>query len=194
MPAEERTGYVYVPNGDAWERYRKDGGQAEVKPRPVSMQQDNLVQLIGLPNYWWKLTDLLQCPAPAAQADLNVRFEAKVPNFAGGPGARNNEGSKCYAEIPESRLNSVVRHGDLAIEFEEEEDEDCSGEDCESCDGEGCKQTLDPVLASELITHLLDSYDNSADSFAEAHGCDRTIVDDMYRDLLVLISSIRARA
>ena len=158
--------------------------------------------LSGLPSYWWKLTDLAPCMPPTSE--LNLRSQAKVPNFAGGhPGPSRASGGgdgdgistelKCCIEVPDHRLSSQIHSCDLVLEFEEEEDEDCEGEDCGECSGEGCKYTPEPISASELIEHLLDSYDNSAESFAEARGVDRSSVDDLYRDLLVLIGSIRAR-
>lgn len=189
MPAEEKTGYAYVPNGDAWEKYRKEGGHGEIKARSVSMQHEGLVQLTGLPSYWWKLTDLLPCMPSTPQLPPAPQFMTPATINDPIPG----EAKCCIEGIPDHRLSSQIHHGDLVLEFEEEENEDCSGEDCDECGGEGCKYTPESISASELLEHLLDSYDNNAESFAEARGIERSSVDDLYRDLIVLVGAIRRR-
>lgn len=166
----------YVPNTAAWERYKNNGGQGEFKARTVSTEQDNLVQLTGMPGYWWKRAELT-ASTPVIEVPKTVVI-----------------GPFCVIEVHDDKLSSHICAGDLQIEYEDEEDEDCGGEDCTECSGDGCTTSKGPLSAVDLLKHLLDSYDNCATTFAEENELDASDVDVMYRDLLTLVKNIRHRA
>jgi hypothetical protein len=190
MPTEENgsIGSHYLPSVQAWNKYKNEGGQGEYKARAGGTRQDSLVQLAGLPSYWWRLSDLLPCtppqPAPAPIVKLYTVEDLSTPSKIREPAWR--------IEVPTREIQSVICVGDLQIEYDDsEEDEDCLGEDCGECDGEGCRVAKLPLTATSLLDHLLEDYGNSAESYAEEHGVDRSDVDSMYRDLLVLVKNLR---
>lgn len=177
------TGAYYIPNTQAWDRYKNEGGSAELKARTVSSQQDNLAQLTGLPGYWWRVSELVVSIHGVAY-EVPASIEVPKPKFA-------HATPMVIIEVPRSKLSADGVDGDLYVEYEEETDEHCLGEDCGHCGGEGCTIAREPLTAVNLLSHLLDDYDNSATSFAEAYSLDAADVDKMYRDLLVLVRAIR---
>lgn len=179
-------GNHYLPSKSAWEKYTNQGGQAEYRARAVQSQHDQVAELVGIPGYGWRIVDLVPCipafPAPEA---------AKPPETA--PKLTKPTGPICSIEVSLHSFTTRVQDGDLRVEFEDDDDEDCAGEECETCDGEGCKIEHDPLSAVGLLEHLLDDYSNSAESYAELCEADASYVDDLYRDLLMLLNHMKIK-
>lgn len=175
-------GAYYIPTIQAWDRYKNNGGSAEFRARTVSTQQDNLVQLSGLPSYWWKVSELSVGIAYEVPAKIEIPTPKPSPSRP-----------TLVIEVPTQRLQTTVYVGDLNIEYESEEDEDCEGEDCSECSGDGCTSVRESLSARSLLDHLLEDYSHSAASYAEEFGMEASDVDIMYRDLLVLVGAIKVR-
>lgn len=175
---------LFMPKPDRWATYCRDGGYGDNVPRAVASDMGIIVLLVGIPTYWWKRTDLTPCVSPVELVVQGTVISAE-------PDPLIHASEMYYVAVPAEDLNGYLDCDDYVLDVPGEEvDEECDGEDCTECGGDGCILTPDSVRAEDLLDYLLDDYDASARSFSEMKEVPLDVVDDIYRDLRLMVQAI----